>query len=595
MNTNEIRRTFIEFFAARGHTVVPSASLIPVDPTLLLTVAGMVPFKSYLLGEEKPPYKNAVSSQKCVRTEDIDIIGTTARHASFFEMLGNFSFGDYFKERAIPLHYELLTEAYGIDPGKLWFTVHETDDEAADIWLNVVGIDPARLQRRDRDNFWQMGVAGPAGPSSEIFYDRGPEYGPDGGPIVDEERFVEICNLVFMQYIQDEPYHVVGDLPSKSIDTGSGLERIAMVLQGVDSLFETDSVRAIIAVGEEATGSEFGADPSTDISLRILADHARSFTFLISDSVVPSNEGRGYILRRLVRRAVRHAHMLGATGPITADLVDAVVVEMGDAYPAIVEKRSAIKSMVEREELGFLRTLESGEQLLDTAISDLGDGTEIPGATAFMLHDTFGFPIELTEEIALERGLTVDRAGFDEEMTQQKERARAAFKGAADSDPTDMYRRVLGGIEPTEFTGYNNIVDAGVILSVLCEGETVERADDGQTIELFLGQSPFYAESGGQVGDTGTITTETGVVKVFDTQLALPGVHGHKAKVVSGYVHAGQDATLSVNGTRREQIRKNHSGTHILHSAFVPLLPNVSTRTSVPLTKNRLSTVALMI
>ena len=572
MNTNEIRSTFIDFFAERGHAVVPSASLIPVNPTLLLTIAGMVPFMGLLLGEEKAPYDRAVSSQKCVRTEDLDIIGTTARHASFFEMLGNFSFGDYFKDQAIPLAYELLTDAYGIDPDKLWFTVHESDEEAAQIWLDVVGVDPGRLQRRDRDNFWQMGLAGPAGPSSEIFYDRGPEYGPDGGPIVDEERFVEIWNLVFMQYVQDEPYHVVGDLPMKSIDTGMGLERMAMVLQGVDSLFETDTVRAIMTVGEEATGVNYGDEERSDMSLRILADHARAFTFLISDSVVPSNEGRGYILRRLVRRAVRHAHMLGATEPITTALVAATVAEMGDAFPAIVDQQDSIRQIVEREEIGFLKTLESGEQLLDIAISELGDSAEISGAMAFKLHDTYGFPIELTEEIAAERDLTVDLEGFDAEMTQQKDRARAAFKGAADADPTDSYRRILGGIDPTAFTGYEELEGSGLVLSVVREGETVARAEEGQSIEVFLSRSPFYAESGGQVGDTGTVTTETGVVKVVDTQLALPGVHGHRGKVVSGHIQAGQDAKASVDGTRREQIRKNHSGTHILHSSLRTVL-----------------------
>ncbi|MCL1601810.1 MAG: alanine--tRNA ligase, partial [Actinomycetia bacterium] len=572
MDTNEIRRTFIDFFAERDHTVVPSASLIPIDPTLLLTVAGMVPFKSYLLGEEKAPYTNAVSSQKCVRTEDIDILGTTARHASFFEMLGNFSFGEYFKEKAIPLAYELLTEGYGINPDKLWFTVHETDDEAADIWLNVVGIDPERLQRRDKDNFWHMGVAGPAGPSSEIFYDRGSAYGPDGGPIVDEERFVEIWNLVFMQYIQDEPYHVVGDLPMKSIDTGMGLERMAMVLQDVDSLFDTDSVRAVMAVAEAATATRYGDSERTDLSLRIVADHARSFTFLISDGVVPSNEGRGYILRRLIRRAVRHAHMLGATEPVTAALVDATVAEMGDAFPAIVERQDTIKDTVEREEMGFLRTLESGEQLLDVAIAGLDGATEIPGSTAFKLHDTFGFPVELTEEIAAERSLTVDRDGFDSEMLQQKERARAAFKGAADDDSTNLYRRVLGGIEPTEFIGYNQLEGLGVVLSLLREGETVDRIEQGQEVEIFLSRSPFYAEAGGQVGDTGSITTETGSVKVLDTQLDLPGVYGHRGEVVAGYVQTGQDVESVIDGSRRERIRKNHSGTHILHWALRDVL-----------------------
>lgn len=568
MNTNAIRSTFIDFFAERGHTVVPSASLIPVNPTLLLTVAGMVPFMTQLLGEEKAPSPRAVSSQKCLRTADLDILGTTARHLSFFEMLGNFSFGDYFKERAIPFAYELLTEGYGIDPDKLWFTVHETDDEAADIWLNVVGIDPGRLQRRDRDNIWQTGAAGPAGPCSEIFYDRGPQYGPEGGPIVDEERFVEIWNLVFMQYFQDEPYHFVGDLPMKSIDTGLGLERLAMVLQDVASAFETDSMRAIMSVGERAGGVEYGDSDRTDMSLRILADHARAFTFLVSDGVVPSNEGRGYILRRLLRRAVRHAHMLGAAEPITAALVDATVAEMGEAFPAIVEKQEYITEIVYREEAAFLKTLESGEQMLAVAISQLDDSNEIPGDTAFKLHDTYGFPIELTEEIAAERGLTVDRVGFDKEMSVQKNRARAAFKGAADDDTTDLYRRILGGIDPTEFTGYSDLAGSGVVLALLSEGETVELVEEGQEVEVFLSRSPFYAEAGGQVGDTGTIATETGMIKVTDTQLALLGVHGHRGRVVKGYLQAAQDAETSIDGVRRERIRKNHSGTHILYSAI---------------------------
>lgn len=572
MNTNEIRSTFIDFFAQRGHTVVPSASLIPVDSTLLLTVAGMVPFKAYLLGEETPPYETAVSSQKCVRTEDIDILGTTARHASFFEMLGNFSFGNYFKERAIPLAYELLTEGYGMDPDRLWFTVYKTDDEAAEIWLDGVGIDPGRLQRRDRDNFWQMGVAGPAGPSSEIFYDRGPEYGTDGGPIVDEERFVEIWNLVFMQYVQDEPYNVIGDLPMKSIDTGMGLERMAMVLQDVDSIFETDTLRSIMSVGEHATGVHYGDSETSDVSLRILADHARAFTFLISDGVMPSNEGRGYIVRRLVRRAVRHARMLGASEPITIQLLGATVAEMGTAFPAIVEKQHHISEVLEREEAGFLGTLESGEQLLDVAISELGTNTELSGATAFKLHDTFGFPIELTVEIATEKELTVDRDAFDAEMAHQKERARAAFKGAASADTTDLYRRVLSGIETTVFTGYGEIIGEGAVLAILREGESVSVAEQGQDVEVFLTRSPFYAESGGQVGDTGTITTETGTLAIADTQPALPGVHAHRGRVVRGTIRVDQDAATEVDGTRRERIRKNHSGTHILHWALREVL-----------------------
>ncbi len=565
MNSNDIRSTFLDFFEENGHTVVPSASLIPVDPSLLLTVAGMVPFKSYLLGEEKPPYKTAVSSQKCIRTADIDILGTTARHMSFFEMLGNFSFGDYFKERAIPLAYELITERYGIDPDRLWYTVHDDDDVAAEIWIDVVGIDPSRLQRTDRENFWQMGVAGPAGPDSEVFFDRGPEHGQDGGPTVDEDRFMEICNLVFMQYIQDEPFHVVGDLPAKSIDTGMGLERMAMVLQGVDSVFETDTLRAVMAVGENKTGVSYGAGERSDVSLRILADHGRALTFLISDGVVPSNEGRGYILRRLLRRVVRHAHLLGSDEPIVGALVGATVAEMGDAYPDLREKAAFITDMAEREEEGFTRTLLAGEHLLDAEIADVGDGGTIPGEVAFRLHDTFGFPIELTQEIASDRGLTVDIDGFERSMTTQKERARAAFKADHGGEGTDVYRSVLGGIDPSEFVGYDHLESTGTVLALLVEGESVEAAGEGVEVEVFLDTTPFYAESGGQVGDTGTITTETATLRVSDTQLALPGVHGHKAKVVQGEIKRAQPATLSVDVVRRERTRKNHTGTHILH------------------------------
>lgn len=555
MNTNDIRSTFLEFFESRDHTLVPSASLIPVDPSLLLTVAGMVPFKSFLLGEETPPYLRAVSSQKCIRTADIDILGTTARHVSFFEMLGNFSFGDYFKERAIPLHYELITEGFGIDPEKLWFTVHDDDDEAAEIWIDGVGIDPARLQRTDKDNFWQMGVAGPAGPSSEIFFDRGPAYGSDGGPVVDEERFMEICNLVFMQYVQDVPYNVVGELPAKSIDTGTGLERMAVVLQDAASIFETDTLRAVMAVGENRTGISYGTDDGSDVSLRVLADHGRALTFLISDGVVPSNEGRGYVLRRLLRRVVRHAHVLGTTEPIVGDLVDVTVAEMGTAFPEIVERADFIKDMAQREEAGFAHTLAAGEQLLHGAIDQIGDGDPIPGDVAFKLHDTFGFPIELTEEIAADQDLTVDREGFDVEMAAQKERARAAFNADHGGVEAETYRSVLQGIDQSVFVGYDLVDAPGKVLTILVEGELTERAEEGTEVEIFVDSTPFYAESGGQVGDTGTITTETGVLKVFDTQFALPGVHGHRAKVVSGTVMRDQEAKLAVDRSRRERIK----------------------------------------
>jgi alanyl-tRNA synthetase len=568
MDTNDIRNAYLDFFASKDHRVLPSASLIPVDPALLLNVAGMVPFKSFLLGEEEPPHPRVATSQKCIRTADIDILGTTARHLSFFEMLGNFSFGDYFKELAIPYAWELSTEGLGLDPERIWVTVHESDDEAAEIWVDVVGIDPNRLQRRDRDNFWQMGVAGPAGPSSELFYDKGPEHGPDGGPIVDEERFMEYWNLVFMQYVQDEPYHVVGDLPMKSIDTGMGLERVSVLLQGVDSVFETNTLRAVLAVAENETGTSYGRHPRSDVSLRIMADHGRAVTFLIADGVVPSNEGRGYILRRLLRRAVRHGHTLGATGAVMAPLIDVTVAEMGPAYPSLVERQDFIRELADREEAQFRRTLASGEQMLEAALSEMEEGAVIAGEIAFKLHDTYGFPIDLTEEIATERGIEVDRDGFDIAMDAQKRRARAAFEGDNAGDTAEAYRSVLRGIDQTEFIGYSRLDGAARILSILREGETVDRAEEGSEVEIFLDVSPFYAESGGQVGDAGVVLTETGEVRIRDTQYALPEVRGHRGVVVRGHVRTGQDAQASVDHLRRERTRKNHTGTHILHWAL---------------------------
>jgi alanyl-tRNA synthetase len=573
MTGSEIRTAFLEFFRERGHTVVPSASLIPTDPGLLLTVAGMVPFKPYLLGDEPAPYPRAVSVQKCIRTVDIDIVGTTARHASFFEMLGNFSFGDYFKEKAIPWAYEFVTEGLGFDPDRLWYTVHHTDDEAAEIWIDGVGIHPDRLQRRDRDNFWQMGVAGPAGPSSEIFYDKGPEYGPDGGPVVDEERFTEVWNLVFMQYVQDEPYHVVGDLPAKGIDTGAGLDRLATVIQGVDNLFEIDLVRPVLAAAEGATGKTYGDDQRVDVGLRILADHGRAMTFLIGDGVVPSNEGRGYVLRRLLRRAVRYGWQLGSEDVITPALVDATIAVMGDAYPALPVARDGIVEMAEREERRFRRTLESGYSLLDDALDEAAEGETLSGAVAFKLHDTYGFPVELTDEIAAERGVVLDRAEFDAEMHQQRERARAAWKSSGGvEEAAPVYREIYDRSGPTEFVGYDHVAGAGRVLSIVRDGEPIQQADTGQEVELYVDATPFYAEAGGQVGDTGWIVTETGRARVIDTQHAIQGLNGHRSKIVEGTVHAGQEASLEVDPDRREKIRKSHTGTHILHWALREVL-----------------------
>jgi len=564
----EIRRAFLDFFAERGHPIVPSASLIPVDPSLLLTVAGMVPFKPYLLGEETPPYRRAVTSQKCIRTNDIDLVGLTARHLSFFEMLGNFSFGDYFKDQAIPWAFELVTEVYGMDPDHLWYTVHETDDDAAEIWIETVGVSPDRVQRRDRDNFWQMGVAGPAGLSSEIFYDRGAEYGQDGGPLVDEERFMEIWNLVFMQYLQDEPYHVIGDLPARNIDTGSSLERVALVLQEVGTPFLTDLLRPVVAAAEAATGVAFGARRESDVSLSIMADHGRGFTFLIGDGVVPSNEGRGYVLRRLLRRTIRHAWQLGAERNITPPLVEATVQTLGEAYPALRAAEAGIVETAEREEQRFRRTLESGHSLLSAELEQMDAGATLSGETVFKLHDTFGFPVELTEEIAAERGVELDRHGFDSEMAAQRERARVARSKSAVADAPKAYRDIYDESGPTRFLGYEQVDTQGTILAIVAGGDPIQTAEEGQDVEVFFDVTTFYAESGGQVGDTGTATTETGMLQVTDTQHAVQDLHGHRVTVRSGSVSVGQVAALAVDPGRRERIRKSHSGTHILHWAL---------------------------
>ncbi|MBU1493146.1 MAG: alanine--tRNA ligase [Actinobacteria bacterium] len=574
----EIRRAFLQYFKDRDHAIIPSASLIPVDPTLLLVNAGMVPFKRFFLGEDPAPYKRAASSQKVVRTVDIDIVGTTSRHATFFEMLGNFSFGDYFKELAIPLAYEFVTEHLGFDPDVLWYTIFEDDEEAAEIWIDGVGVPPDRVQRGGVEDgtFWQMGIPGPCGPSSEIFVDRGPSFGPGGGPIgagePGEHRFIELWNLVFMQNIQDEPYHVIADLPARNIDTGMGLERAAMLLQGVGSLFDCDLVRTVLATGERLTGTRYGDDDRSDVALRILADHGRAITFLISDGVVPSNEGRGYVLRRLIRRLVRHAWSLGARDLVTPDLIDSTIEVMGDGYPAIVSGRGGIVEMAEREEDRFRRTLDAGYQLIDGHFSEMGRGEALDGEAAFRLHDTYGFPIELTEEIAAERGMTVDRAGFDEEMAAQRVRARAARKAGIDAEAEPAYRSVYDRTGPTEFLGYEGTTATGRILSILREGEPVEAAAAGEDVEVFLDRTPFYAEAGGQVGDTGRIVTETGELRVTDTRFAVQGLNGHRARVASGTVRVGQHATAEVDPARRERIRKSHTGTHLLHWALRKVL-----------------------
>jgi alanyl-tRNA synthetase len=509
--------------------------------------------------------------QKVVRTIDIDIIGTTKRHLSFFEMLGNFSFGDYFKEDAIAWAHEFVTERLGLDTDRLWYTVFETDDEAAQIWAKHVPAD--RIQRRDeKENFWQMGVPGPCGPSSEIFYDKGPEYGDGGGPAQgDEDRFVEIWNLVFMQNVQDEPYHVVGELPAKSIDTGMGLDRVAAVMQGVPSVFDIDTTSHVRDAAASYTGLTYGESDLHDVSLRILADHGRAVTFLIADGVIPSNYGRGYVLRRILRRAVRHAWQYGGSGLVVPRLVDATIEAMNDWYPDLIDRRGFIDQVVTREEERFRRTLESGHQLLDAEL-ERDQERALSGATVFKLHDTYGFPVELTREIAAERGVEVDTAGFEVEMAEQRRRARAAWKGGDEAVAQEVYRSVLDVTGLTDFVGYETDIAEGQILAMVADGETVDRADEGRLVELFLSRTPFYGESGGQVGDTGTVETETGSGVVLDTQHALQGLHGHRVRVDSGYLAVGQEARGTIDSPRRDAIRRSHTGTHVLHWALRDVL-----------------------
>jgi alanyl-tRNA synthetase len=572
-NADQLRDTFIEFFAARAHSVVPSASLIPHDPTVLFTVAGMVPFKPYFVGDEVPPYKRAVSSQKCARAggkhNDLDDVGRTKRHLVFFEMLGNFSFGDYFKSQIIPWSWELTTETFGIDGDRLWITVHDSDDEAEAIWHEQVGVPMDRIQRLgDKDNFWQMGDTGPCGPCSEIHIDRGAAFGPDGGPIGDPygDRFMEFWNLVFMQYNQ-APDGSRTLLPKPSIDTGLGLERMLCLLQGVDSVWETDLILPLIEQACSLTGKTYSAgdyDDRDTFAMRVLAEHARSSTMLVSDGVFPSNEGRGYVLRRIIRRAVRYAYLLGTEKLVMPTLVETAVDIMGNAYPDVSKNRDFIVGVLTREEERFRQTLKNGLAILEDELTT--DRPELPGSTAFLLHDTYGFPLELTEEIAGERNVVVDIAGFDTEMKAQRQRAKAARKGnATDDDRLDVYREIVEQFGITEFLGYTVDTTESRLLAVV--------ANDDGTVELFLDRTPFYAESGGQVGDTGTITSDDGgVADVLDTTFALPGLRRHTARIASGTLTAGTPVTAAIDVPRRGAIRRNHTGTHVLHYALRKVL-----------------------
>ena len=578
-----LRRAFVDFFAAREHTVVPSASLIPFDPSIMFTVAGMVPFKPYFVGEETAPYNRAVSVQKCVRAggkhNDLDDVGRTKRHLVFFEMLGNFSFGDYFKEKAIPWGWELATEVFGFDGDQLWITVHESDDEAEQIWHDVVGVPMSRIQRLgDKDNFWQMGDVGPCGPCSEIHIDRGSAFGPDGGPLNDPkgDRFLEFWNLVFMQYNQ------AGDgsrtrLPRPSIDTGAGFERILTLVQGVDSIWETDLLSPLIDTGRRLSGAEYKIgdyEHRPSFSLRVLAEHARSSMMMINDGVFPSNEGRGYVLRRIIRRAVRHAYLLGCEKLVMPSLVETSLGIMKGAYPELATNSDFILGVITREEEKFRATLRNGLTILEDEMA--GDKkSQISGTAAFTLHDTYGFPLELTQEIAGERGVAVDTDGFEREMNQQRERAKNARKNdVADPQRVAAYKSLVDQHGATTFVGYERDSAEGKVLAVL---GPFDHEDGSSVHEIYLDVSPFYAESGGQVGDTGTIvqgeaSAPTASAQVIDTTFAAPGLRRHLVRITRGSFKVGANVLAAIDAAARASTRRNHTATHVLHWALRAVL-----------------------
>jgi alanyl-tRNA synthetase len=573
-STNDIRRSFLDYFAGAGHTIVPSAPLVPHnDPTLMFVNAGMVPFKNVFTGLETRPYKTATSSQKSVRAggkhNDLDNVGYTARHHTFFEMLGNFSFGDYFKEQAITHAWTLLTKEWGIPADRLTATVYHTDDEAFDLWKKIAGLPESRIIRiPTKDNFWAMGDSGPCGPCSEIFYDHGDHIwgGPPGSPEEDGDRFVEIWNLVFMQYEQ-EANEIVSELPRPSIDTGMGLERVAAVLQGVHDNYDTDTFKALIA--ESGALSKTPTDGEHKASHRVIADHLRSTSFLIADGVLPANEGRGYVLRRIMRRAMRHAHIIGAKDPLMYRLVGSLVSEMGAAYPELVRAQPLIEETLLREETRFRKTLENGLRLLDEATGEMGEGDTLPGETAFKLYDTFGFPYDLTEDALRGRGLSVDRSGFDAAMAEQKAAARAAWKGSGEKASDDVWFDIAETLGSTEFIGYSSTDGEGEVLAVVKDGARVDAVGAGDSVIIITNQTPFYGESGGQTGDAGTITTQGGLTAdVEDTGKPLGRLHAHKAKIGVGSLKVGDTVHLSVDVDRRDRLRANHSATHLLHAAL---------------------------
>ncbi|WP_296676636.1 alanine--tRNA ligase [Novosphingobium sp.] len=573
-STNDIRRSFLDYFGQTGHEVVPSAPLVPYnDPTLMFVNAGMVPFKNVFTGLETSDFPRATSSQKCVRAggkhNDLDNVGYTARHHTFFEMLGNFSFGDYFKEQAITHAWTLLTRDWGLAKDKLLVTVYHTDDEAFSLWQKIAGLSADRIIRiPTKDNFWAMGDDGPCGPCSEIFYDHGDHIwgGPPGSPDEDGDRFIEIWNLVFMQFEQTAG-EITGDLPKPSIDTGMGLERISAVMQGVHDNYDTDTFKALIAASEGLTGVK--AEGESKASHRVIADHLRSTSFLLADGVLPSNEGRGYVLRRIMRRAMRHAHLLGAKDPLMHRLVPALITEMGQAYPELGRAQPLIEETLQREEMQFRRTLANGLKLLDEATAGLGDGGELPGETAFKLYDTYGFPYDLTEDALRSRGIGIDREGYDAAMAQQKAAARAAWKGSGQAADGEVWFDIAERVGATEFTGYSASSAEAQVVALVRDGTEVQSAGAGQRVSVIVNQTPFYGESGGQMGDAGTITGPGGLkLTVSDTAKPLGRLHAHNAVVEAGAIAIGDMVKLEIDTARRDAIRANHSATHLLHAAL---------------------------
>ena len=573
-STNDIRRSFLDYFGNAGHEKVPSAPLVPHnDPTLMFVNAGMVPFKNVFTGLEARPYSTATSSQKCVRAggkhNDLDNVGYTARHHTFFEMLGNFSFGDYFKEQAILHAWTLLTREWGLPPEKLTATVYHTDDQAFDLWKKIAGLPDTRIVRiPTKDNFWAMGPDGPCGPCSEIFYDHGEHIpgGPPGSPDEDGDRFVEIWNLVFMQFLQENDVQI-GDLPRPSIDTGMGLERIAAVLQGVHDNYDTDTFKALIAASGELTATATNGE--TQASHRVIADHLRASGFLVADGVLPANEGRGYVLRRIMRRAMRHAHLLGAKEPLMHRLVPSLVSEMGAAYPELLRAQPLIEAMLLQEETRFRQTLSNGLRLLEEATDAMTAGDTLPGTTAFKLYDTYGFPYDLTEDALRAQGLNVDREGFDAAMAEQKAAARAAWKGSGEQASGEVWYDIADELGGTEFTGYTSDSGEGQVVAIVKDGARIESAKAGDKVAIITNQTPFYGESGGQMGDSGAITNEDGLSAVVeDTTKPLGRLHAHQATLQSGQIAIGQTVHLAIDAERRDQIRANHSATHLLHAAL---------------------------